>query len=277
MNEKKNRINKKCCKTCTEKYHTLKEEIKEIIRNEISDLKNEIVKILKEHTLGSNKACEDKYSNNEYSKNEFSNNKCSEDKYSNNEYLNNEFSDDNCIKHNDHFKLDIYDLRDNQSAVTDKYIYKDLKRNDHNKININDDNEKNNNDRNNVEITYSYRNDIIDDEKINISDYEIDDDEEYKNPEFVSQFENNDIKIDDISDFFPQPEIIKTKEKKNDGCTFKYKNDRNDLIANYEVHDCKCCKDYFGIENEERIKSIGRHKSNFKRPDTPPAYWDVDF
>lgn len=92
-----------------------------------------------------------------------------------------------------------------------------------------------------------------------------------------SEISNSLFTIENLSDFFPQPEISISKPEKQSLTTFKYKNDRYDLNVNYEVQDCKCCKDYFGIENEERIKSIGRHKSNFKRPNTPPKYWDVDF
>ncbi|KAG2219104.1 hypothetical protein INT45_005835 [Circinella minor] len=52
---------------------------------------------------------------------------------------------------------------------------------------------------------------------------------------------------------------------------------------------CKCCADYYYaagnlpgpdgtiITPEERIQQCSRHRSRFKRPKTPPGFWNLDF
>lgn len=64
----------------------------------------------------------------------------------------------------------------------------------------------------------------------------------------------------------------------DDNINYKYKHDRNNLIKDHEIQECDNCKEYYNLlNNDKKVKMIGRHKCNYRRSETPPEYWDIDF
>ena len=42
-----------------------------------------------------------------------------------------------------------------------------------------------------------------------------------------------------------------------------------------DAESCACCERYYEATGQQRLKTISRHRSPFKRPPSPPGFWDI--
>lgn len=68
----------------------------------------------------------------------------------------------------------------------------------------------------------------------------------------------------------------KEKDRKHAVPAFAYAETiRGHQRMSLDAETCVCCEKYYEATGQERLKAISRHRSPFKRPPSPPGFWDI--